>query len=458
MNYWQHAKTLFENVIKCDGLPLSNPTSFSELSTTHQAVAFLADIGYLGLNDQTAFITSTSNDETTISNRLALLNLTSRCRDFFPLFSPSTEKLRFFGTLLSPAAFGITGHPTTSQGSGGKGFNAQQAFQACMGEAAEFLSFLRQENDPLIVREQVYDGFRQSEYDWINGQLGNKLSSSAKEVDCIEAISHRQHQHRLIPADLVLRTPPTLHQSTFKTPSNGVGAGKTFEEAMLNGILELIERDAMALWWFGHAPSFAINPDLLKDEMIAKTLEDAERHIQFFDITSDFNIPVVVATSSDSDGNHVICGIACDVTMSSAINKAYAEMRQMELAHFISCSRHEQFGTDSLSKVDLEHIQRYQNLDLNSYSQFNGVQPPRKLSGEISNPTLSYVVERIISLGYDIYTANLTRPEINVQVSRAIIPGLQPPNTHYISQRLKHVISYNNSSNGNAMQFDISPI
>jgi ribosomal protein S12 methylthiotransferase accessory factor YcaO len=32
--------------------------------------------------------------------------------------------------------------------------------------------------------------------------------------------------------------------------SNGCAAGNTIEEAVLQGFLELIERDAVAIWWY----------------------------------------------------------------------------------------------------------------------------------------------------------------------------------------------------------------
>jgi len=53
-----------------------------------------------------------------------------------------------------------------------------------------------------------------------------------------------------IPSDLAvvlfLLGRPTVHHAD----SNGCAAGNTLEEAIVQGFLELVERDAYAIWWY----------------------------------------------------------------------------------------------------------------------------------------------------------------------------------------------------------------
>ncbi|MCG8491096.1 MAG: YcaO-like family protein, partial [Sneathiellales bacterium] len=218
-----------------------------ELTTSQkQAASFLLDIGYLDIEITTSRLIPTSHAKSTVSNRFALLNLTSRCRDFFPLFSPDIEHIHFFGTLLTPSYFGLTKHPETFHGSNGKGLNAQQAFETCMGETAEFLSFLRQERDPLVMRHTAKMKGEQEEQEWINGILGRESDPSGKLDECVEVQSCGHKGSFLMPAELVLRSPRTSNNARNPALSNGVGAGRNQEEALLSGILELVERDATA--------------------------------------------------------------------------------------------------------------------------------------------------------------------------------------------------------------------
>jgi len=82
-----------------------------------------------------------------VDNRSQLLALAARCRDRFQLPLPHTPGAFAYGAMADPKDFGIDG---PGAGTGGRGLTLQHAFESCMGETAEYLSFLRHQDDPLV--------------------------------------------------------------------------------------------------------------------------------------------------------------------------------------------------------------------------------------------------------------------------------------------------------------------
>src|SRR5690606_18484755 len=55
--------------------------------------------------------------------------------------------------------------------------------------------------------------------------------------------------------------------------SNGCAAGPTPEAAATGGLLELIERDAAAIWWYGRIPQPALDLDAIADARLLRVRE-----------------------------------------------------------------------------------------------------------------------------------------------------------------------------------------
>lgn len=85
--------------------------------------------------------------------------------------------------------------------------------------------------------------------------------------------------------------------------SNGNAAGNTQEEAILQGFMELVERDSVALWWYNCVKRPVVDLDSF-DEPYLKALQDyyQTQHREWvLDITSDLKIPSFAAISRRSD-------------------------------------------------------------------------------------------------------------------------------------------------------------
>lgn len=113
--------------------------------------------------------------------------------------------------------------------------------------------------------------------------------------------------------------------------SNGCACGPTAEASKWAAIMELIERDAAARWWFGGWKGrllpltiLSAHPALLND------LQDRTRECRLLEITSDLGVPVVVAASFERDGSVVALGFSAKPDLASAATCATIEMLAIE--------------------------------------------------------------------------------------------------------------------------------
>ena len=84
----------------------------------------------------------------------------------------------------------------------------------------------------------------------------------------------------------------------FHADSNGCAAGNTREEAIVQGFLELVERDAYAIWWYNRLQRAEVDLEQFDDFYVRDLqaqLAEAGRKLWVLDITSDLGIPTYVA-------------------------------------------------------------------------------------------------------------------------------------------------------------------
>ncbi|HEX4705123.1 MAG TPA: TOMM precursor leader peptide-binding protein, partial [Pseudonocardiaceae bacterium] len=72
-------------------------------------------------------------------------------------------------------------------------------------------------------------------------------------------------RHRLLPTAMLYFAVP---DGPLRADSNGNAAGGTLEDALLQGLLELVERDAVALWWYNRTRAPGVDLDAFTDPWI----------------------------------------------------------------------------------------------------------------------------------------------------------------------------------------------
>lgn len=116
--------------------------------------------------------------------------------------------------------------------------------------------------------------------------------------------------------------------------SNGCAAGNTMEEAILQGFIELVERDCVAMWWYNRIKRPRVDLDSF-DEPYFQALKDyyqtIHRQLWVLDITNDLNIPTFVAISRRTDRlvEDIILGCGAHFDPKIAIGRALTEINQL---------------------------------------------------------------------------------------------------------------------------------
>ncbi|MEV4141988.1 TOMM precursor leader peptide-binding protein, partial [Dactylosporangium sp. NPDC049742] len=83
--------------------------------------------------------------------------------------------------------------------------------------------------------------------------------------------------------------------------SNGCAIGTCLEEAALHGLLELVERDAFLIAWYGRAQLPELTPDAVTDPTAGALLDRlaaAGHRVRLFDTRIDLPVPVVTAVAT----------------------------------------------------------------------------------------------------------------------------------------------------------------
>ena len=114
--------------------------------------------------------------------------------------------------------------------------------------------------------------------------------------------------------------------------SNGCAAGPTREAAVLGGLFELVERDAVALWWY-HRRRVPVAPFDEAHPYVAaarRAMRRLGRDVWALDVTHDLGVPVVAAVSRRrTSPEQVLLGFGCHPDPAVAARRALSELVQV---------------------------------------------------------------------------------------------------------------------------------
>ena len=117
--------------------------------------------------------------------------------------------------------------------------------------------------------------------------------------------------------------------------SNGAASGNSREEAILQGFFELVERDAVAAWWYNRIPRPGVAIETFEEpylQRISGHYRDRHgRETWALDLTTDLGIPVFAALSRQVGAarERILFGFGCHLDARIALQRAFAEMNQM---------------------------------------------------------------------------------------------------------------------------------
>ncbi|SDJ49934.1 ribosomal protein S12 methylthiotransferase accessory factor [Actinokineospora alba] len=248
-------------------------------------------------------------------------------------------------------------------------------------------------------------------------------------LDWTPVWSMTDERHRLLPTGLLYYGAPG--QGFMTADSNGSAAGSSLEDAVLQGLLEVVERDAVALWWYNRTRQPAIDLAAFDDKWTAETRQvhaGLGRAVWALDLTSDIGVPVIVALSRRVDGatEDIMMGFGAHLDPHVALRRALSELNQMMPA--VVDARAGEYDSDD---PDAVHWWRTATVANQPYlTRDPAVRPrvPEDFGYTPSSDLLTDVTtvrERVEDSGHGVLVLDQTRPDIGLPVVKVIVPGLR---------------------------------
>lgn len=408
---------------------------------------------YLGYDD---------GDVARAEGRARMLCAAARFRRLFLLPVPDAPGLVFFGGEADPAALGKQPEGLPIASLAGSGLSPQKAFESCVGEGIEYLSQFVQASDP--IERGPFTEYGESPDANVRAFISAILAFTGIEperpIAWVPSFGLADGARMWFPLDLCYRRHVT--EQDFKPPlklSSGCAAGITREDATLRGLLELIERDAVALWWRGGRRGRSVAPESEAArgaaELFAQVRQGhAHRTSWLLDITTDVEIPVVAAISTDPDGYGFAVGFGARLSLADAARAAVFELCQVELGLHVVAAKRREAGDEAMNESDRRQLRRG-TFDTRECAL---LQPRTGNFAEPSNAppsSLQHALERLQASDIAVYAIDLTRPQFFVPVVRVLAPGLQLEPCEIVGARLARVIA---ETGGGAMHHGGMPL
>jgi ribosomal protein S12 methylthiotransferase accessory factor len=242
--------------------------------------------------------------------------------------------------------------------------------------------------------------------------------------------------------------PYPLEQAYCASCSNGNAAGNTLEEAILQGFLELVERDSVALWWYNRARRPGVDLDSFEDPYLGRLrafLKKRGRDLWALDLTADLNIPAYVALSRRTDGpeEQILFGLGAHLDPRLALLRAVTEMNQM--LSTVLREPHEDVPVEKLF-TDRETVAWLKTATLANQPYLVPVDGPPRTAAAHPRPGTDDLREDVLACqalvegqGMEMLVLDQTRPDIGLPVVKVFVPGLRHFWARFASGRLYDV-------------------
>jgi ribosomal protein S12 methylthiotransferase accessory factor len=341
---------------------------------------------------------------------------------------------------------------------GGAGDNAATALVSAIGEAAERHCAFFYDRDAMVFgtfRELGEDAappdlLRLFSCEQIErfGSRGPDYFDESSRIGWVWGYSLTERRPRLVPASLVfLNYRPAADEARIGlNASTGLASGATREEAILNGLLEIVERDGFTIAWLHRQAGRRIEVD---DDGLQRALRTrlwADRpsvDIKIFDLTTDVPIPVIfMVMRRQAESGPVACvGTASRVSPRQAVFKCVQEAGQNfpYLRYLLDSEKDWQPAADfsNLINFDYHFLSYLKRPDLippafafcdECSDRVALSELPDRSSGRVL-ADIEYCVASLGEAGYEVIVTDITTPdiaEVGLSVVRVIVPGLVP--------------------------------
>lgn len=263
------------------------------------------------------------------------------------------------------------------------------------------------------------------------------LFDSSLEMDWSPVYSLSRGDFKYLPSCFLYAQYPAEDElNLFAYPdSNGCAAGNTTEEALLQGFLELIERDAVAIWWYNKLQRPAVDIDSFNEPYFTTLKEfyaSINRSLYVIDLTSDLGIPVFAAISHRLDGGkeNIIFAFGAHVDARIGVERSLIELNQILPIANVSEEKRAQGTYLTGDKVFVDWLDDA-TLAHQSYLVPQDDVPAKKAGDykQLCPPTIYdsvlFCIKAAGKQGLEVLALDLTRRDIGLPVVKVIVPGMR---------------------------------
>ena len=256
-----------------------------------------------------------------------------------------------------------------------------------------------------------------------------------KPVDWVWGYSLINHCPKLVPASMVFLTETKFFGQSSHTSSGGLSAGAVIEDAILQGLLEVVEHDSWMIWQANSITMPQIRNETIQVPHLAQImrhLEESELRVIVRNYTTDISIPVFRTwIVNDRDYlDYATNGFGANLNPAIALERSISEAYQpMRIRNTEEQLAYRKPGTRDFlnmygSLYNLDHFNRVEILKDNpkfDYGLFSD-QATRSVIGDIKK--IISLIQRVVPDG-DVVVVNLTKDEFNIPVVRVVVEELQ---------------------------------
>src|SRR5579871_2919281 len=332
---------------------------------------------------------------------------------------------------------GLTG------GSFGKGSTAEQAEASALMEAIERYSGIFQSDEVRIgkrftefeageaINPEDVLLFSEAQYRSPEAEpdethpVPNRFDPSA-ELEWSPVWSLRDQRFRYLPTSMMYFFYGG-GPGGYAADSNGCAAGNTLQEAIVQGFLELVERDAYAIWWYNRLQRAELDLSQFDDSYVQDLrtqLGDQGRKLWVLDITSDLGIPTYVAIVHWMQNGHenVEFGSGAHFDSRIALLRTLTELNQFMSIGLMNGGTGEKPSLDNVTPLELKN---YPFLVPNGRPAAPIIKGSKFGPLDNTRKQVDACVEVARQAGLDFLVLDQTRPDVETSVVRVIVPGLR---------------------------------
>jgi ribosomal protein S12 methylthiotransferase accessory factor len=314
-----------------------------------------------------------------------------------------------------------------------------ERYSAGIYDPAQFLRASLSELGPAAVDPRNLPLGSAREYETMSGKLFPYHPDLV--IDWVEGVELCTGEQRYVPACAVYvpYRAPQKSERLLNPVSTGLAAGSTPVQAVRGGLLEVIERDAVAIFWYNRLTVPTLDWQSLPPGPARTVLERIRsRGIELLakDITTDIGIPAVVVLGRIQTPERpvALCGFRADLDPYACLLGAAEELEHVVSMYWRFTKRGGVLDVTAEPSDIWDFATYYCHASRASVLDFMYGGPLRPVPSRTSEPlsdaaAITHILDRLSVSKYHPIAIDITPVDVaesGVSVVRTLIPGLQP--------------------------------